>query len=233
MTGKDAGFGKAYKRVAGTVGAKNMTLEFAYHAQRFTARNLWLTRLFIEREFGIVPAKTVLSGCCTGAASAGFAFNASGFGDMLLGFGAAPTVSGEFLRKMLPSFFSQLRFLFRPNSPCPGGEYLRLLDPAAYAESVHPPREVHVLRGYVERSFPIDLEVSALEKCTKLRMHDGCDYRFTEAVRANWGNALGLRFGPGIKSMTLLDGGDDFKGWRGEFRTVFLNTALRSLRERP
>jgi hypothetical protein len=83
-----------------------MTLEFSYHAQRFTARNLWLTRLFIEREFGIVPAKTVLSGCCTGAASAGFAFNASGFGGHAARVRRRANRLGEFLCKMLPSFFS-------------------------------------------------------------------------------------------------------------------------------
>ncbi len=228
-SGAAAGFQKAYKNVAREVGAKNMTLEFAYHAQRFTARNLWLARLFMESEFGIKSVKTALSGCGAGVATAGFAYNASAFGDMLLGLGGAPYLSGEFLTKMLPSAISPLRYLFSRNTPWPGQEWLRLLDPLNYADAVLPPREVHVLHECSEYPTSIELSAAVLETYSKLNRHDGGEYRFTEAVRVNWRNALGLRLGPGKVSLTLYDGGNGLKERCGEFRTVFLETALRKL----
>ena len=252
----DNDFAAAVRNIENKCGAQNMGGPFTYHLQRFTARNLWLTQRFLAKDFGIRPRTTVLTGVGFGAQTAAFAFNATGFSDVLLGFVGIPELLGipkdnpirpvgsvavnsgtlafsmasslgGLIFETVPAALEAIQRLFK--SIPPADDFWRSrLNPAPYADAVKPPREIHLLCGNSDQVFSQKTVKSALKRYKRLTESGTLNLPLAEAGRNSWPYALKSALSHG-KSVVWFDGGHDLSGWRGDLRLKFLETKLRML----
>ena len=256
----DSAFDAAVNEVGRRCGAKNMGGAFTYRMQQFTARNLWLTRDFLEREFGVRPRRTVITGAGFGTQNAAYAFNATGFGDVLLGLAGVPELLkntryssadmaeinavnslmvtlnmiyplfGFFDKTLRPIVIESWRWLFNRIPPI-NDKWEKKLNPSHYADRVLPPREVHLLCGDEDKARTPDSVFDALDSYTELRQNSvRKPLLFGTGNRRYWPDALDRNLDGG-KSVTWFDGGADLSDWRNDLRLMFLETKLRMLTE--
>ncbi len=252
----DNDFAAAVRNIENKCGAQNMGGPFTYHLQRVTARNLWLTQRFLAKDFGIRPRKTVLTGVGFGAQTAAFAFNATGFSDVLLAFVGIPellgipkenpikpagsiaetsgkrafsmtSLLGGLIFETVPEALDAIQGLFKTIPPA--DDYWRnRLNPAHYADTVKHPREIHLLCGNSDQVFSQKTVKSALKRYKRLTESGTLNLPLAEAGRNSWPYALKSALSHG-KSVVWFDGGHDLSGWRGDLRRKFLEIKLRML----
>ena len=226
-------FEDALRDAALWCGAKNTTYRFAYEARRFTARNLWLAQDFLRTKFGISPRKTILTGNRFGVWTAGFAFNATGFGDVLLCFHCVPrnqSSPSDFDTTKVASTYVGLiwHFIKRLSSFSMADiGFMGDADPSKYAEAVTPPREIHILMGNETYCAQLDVEY-ALNAYKQLRGSSYHHILLKEDDQAAWPSELARMLNNG-KSAVWFDGGHDLAGWRSDLWLKFLETKLRML----
>jgi serine/threonine protein kinase len=231
----------AITAIVANVGSQKVLKDSYSDSLRFITRNLWLTQQFLYDEFGLTPKRTVLTGVRHSVATAGYAFNATQFGDVLLGFIGVPEVLAGHMRSYSPpSAFDYLKtafsiythlfsLLFGNNSSemKPDAEF----DPVAHAGRVMKPREVHLLCGNVDKECPTERVYGAIDRYPELENETTRRFTCNDRNRSHWQDSFEHSLS-GSKSVTLFDGGADLSGWRGDLRLKFLETKLRMLNRR-
>ncbi len=248
-------FNDAVQTFVKKAGVQNITPSFFRHMQRFTARNLWLTRQFFEERLGLKPNKTVLTGTRLGTITCAFAFGAAGFGDILLGAmgqpdiqswlrgyakyqsGKEPIKSGGFSpadfagpgqAALFDMIENKIKWLGLSLAARLGARDLWRTNPLRHAEIVDAPREIHLLCGDKDPVCPMNETAEAVDRYRRLQWATEQGELLNEGNRQRWDGLLAGRLNGG-KSTSWFDGGHDLNGWRGELRLKFLETKLRML----